>query len=32
MKPKTDGLIRRAASDSSIPTLPFSLYYVIRVV
>jgi hypothetical protein len=32
MKSKTDGSMRLAASDSSTPTLPFSLYYVIRVV
>jgi hypothetical protein len=32
IKPKTDGSKQRAASDSSMQTLSFSLYYVIRVV
>jgi hypothetical protein len=32
MKLKMDGSMRWAASDSSTPTLPFSLYYDIRVV
>jgi hypothetical protein len=31
-KPKMDGSMRRAASDSSTPTLPLSLYSAIRVV
>jgi hypothetical protein len=32
MKSKTDGSMRQAVSDSSTPTLSFSLYYTIRAV